>query len=193
MDQEKFLPEVIYKPTLPKEWDPMASVAKIKKLTAVVKPKVIDIIGEFWIAHELIVTKKRPGWTWGRFCEEAGYSDKTPIRWFERYGLPWTKISGPSREPTNVGSRKPPDSENAESPKPLEEENETSPEEKDEVISRVLKRPPGLYDRGEGNEERQKEFKEAMEKALGGPKTRARNAVRPDDGDKRRVHDPVGG
>jgi hypothetical protein len=30
------------------------------------------------------------GWTWGRFCEEAGYHSFTPIRWFEKYSLPIT-------------------------------------------------------------------------------------------------------
>jgi hypothetical protein len=79
-------------PTLPKRWDPRISINKIVQLTDVVKPKVEDIVLEFWIAHEMIVTKRAPGWTWGRFCEEAGYHRATPYRWFEKYGLPITII-----------------------------------------------------------------------------------------------------
>jgi len=60
----------------------------IEQLATVVKPKVADIINEFWIAHEQIVNKKVKGWTWERFCNEAGYGRNTPLNWFEKYNLP---------------------------------------------------------------------------------------------------------
>lgn len=65
----------------------------MEQLTTVVKPKVAEIINEFWIAHEVIVKGKAKGWTWEKFCEEAGYARSTPLRWFERYELPYTKIT----------------------------------------------------------------------------------------------------
>jgi hypothetical protein len=52
------------------------------------------IVGEFWIAHEKLVKKEIPDWTWGRFCGETGYNVKTPYTWFEKYKLPWTKTGG---------------------------------------------------------------------------------------------------
>lgn len=82
-------------PELPKTWDPESSVNQIKKLTAVVKRKVETIVLEFWIAHEMIVLKKIEGWTWGRFCKEAGYHPTTPYNWFEKYGLTYTRSDHP--------------------------------------------------------------------------------------------------
>jgi hypothetical protein len=89
MDEERFLPDIITCPSIPEDWTPEESVLTIKKLTVVVKPKVADIINEFWIAHEQIVKKKAKGWTWERFCEEAGYARKTPLEWFKKYSLPY--------------------------------------------------------------------------------------------------------
>ena len=80
-------------PKLPEIWEPEDSVNKIKRLTSIVKPKVETIVLEFWIAHEMIVLKKVEGWTWERFCKEAGYAHTTPYNWFEKYGLKITKIS----------------------------------------------------------------------------------------------------
>jgi len=34
------------------------------------------------------------GWTWGKFCKETGYAPYTPITWFKKYGLEYTKIAG---------------------------------------------------------------------------------------------------
>jgi hypothetical protein len=58
-----------------------------------VKPRVETIVLEFWIAHEMIVLKKVQGWTWGRFCKEAGYHQSTPYGWFEKYRLKITKMT----------------------------------------------------------------------------------------------------
>ena len=93
-DEERFLPDKVDIPVMPDEWSPDESVITIRKLTLVVKPKIEDIVHEFFVAHEKIVRKECPGWTWYRFCEESGYSPTTPIRWFEKYGLPITKIAG---------------------------------------------------------------------------------------------------
>ncbi len=90
---EWFLPERIKTPVLPKDWKPDDSIAKIKRLTSIVKPKVEDIVVEFWIAHEKIVNKEIKGWTWTRFCREAGYSHVTPYNWFNKYGISYTQIS----------------------------------------------------------------------------------------------------
>jgi hypothetical protein len=92
-DQEKFLPEKMSIPPLPATWTPEDSVGRIKELTSIVKPKVKTIVLEFWIAHEMIVLKKVAGWTWGRFCKEAGYAHTTPYDWFKKYGLAITKTS----------------------------------------------------------------------------------------------------
>lgn len=93
MNEEIFLPEVLQCPSIPNGWTPEEAVLNIKKLTVVVKPKVADIINEFWIAHEVIVNKrgrKFKEWTWERFCKEAGYAETTPVRWFQKYELPYT-------------------------------------------------------------------------------------------------------
>ncbi len=91
MDEEKFLPEKIEAPDLPKEWNPEEAVKRIKKNTSIAKPAVEDIVLDFWIAHEKIVKKEVIGWTWGKFCKEAGYAYQTPYNWFEKYQLPITK------------------------------------------------------------------------------------------------------
>lgn len=93
MEETIFLPEAVICPSIPNDWTPEESVITIKKLTTVVKPKVADIINEFWIAHEMIVTKRVKGWTWEKFCDEAGYSHATPLRWFQKYELPYTAIT----------------------------------------------------------------------------------------------------
>lgn len=92
--EERFLPEVVICPSIPNKWTPEKAVKTIKKLTTVVKPKVAEIINEFWIAHEVIVKKKVKGWTWGKFCEKAGYHRETPLDWFKKYNLPFTQIAG---------------------------------------------------------------------------------------------------
>lgn len=92
----EFLPQRVTEPSLPTEggWSPELAIDKIRKKSNRIqrlKPAVEDIIMEFWIAHEMIVNKKVQGWTWGRFCEEAGYSDRTPINWFLKYGMSYTR------------------------------------------------------------------------------------------------------
>jgi hypothetical protein len=47
--------------------------------------------------------QEMPGWTWGRFCEEAGYDQETPIEWFKKYKLPWTQIAGSDIAENEVG------------------------------------------------------------------------------------------
>lgn len=64
------------------------------------------------------------GWTWERFCKEAGYGHQTPYRWFEKYGLPITKAS-------KGGNVK------LQSPKPLR--SHTKPEVKSDLDKVVLK------------------------------------------------------
>jgi hypothetical protein len=104
MNEEKFLPEKVNMPALPKEWEPEKAVQKITKLTSIAKPAVEDIVIEFWIAHECLVKKKVKGWTWGRFCKETGYDEGTPHRWFEKYGMPITKLTG---RPTSAKAEAP--------------------------------------------------------------------------------------
>lgn len=104
---EQFLPEKITEPALPedKDWTPEKAIRQIQHLSKRIKklkPAVEDIVMEFWIAHEMIVNKKGKGWTWGRFCEECGYHPRTPYTWFDKYGLPRTRISGPSPELKNL-------------------------------------------------------------------------------------------
>ena len=81
-------------PSIPDGWTPEEAV----------KPKVAEIINEFWIAHEQIVTKKIKGWTWDRFCKEAGYNRQTPLLWFQKYELPYT---GEKITPAFAGLPKP--------------------------------------------------------------------------------------
>ena len=45
---------------------------------------------DFWFAHEAIVKGQAPGWTWRKFCEDAGVDHKTPLNWFQKYNLPYT-------------------------------------------------------------------------------------------------------
>jgi kynurenine formamidase len=65
----------------------------LKEIKPERKPKVEDIINRFWIAHEILArrTGKDKKWSWEKFCDESGYHRKTPLRWFEKYGLPYTK------------------------------------------------------------------------------------------------------
>jgi hypothetical protein len=89
---DNFLPEKLQSTiTIPKNWHPENSVKKISKLSSICKPAIEDIIVEFWIAHEKLVTKQIEGWTWGKYCKETGYNENTPYRWFEKYNMPITK------------------------------------------------------------------------------------------------------
>ena len=85
MDTVTEVMEIEFNFNLPEgSYDPESSVRKIQRLTKVVKPKVVEIVREFWIAHEMIVTGKAPkGWTWTRFCRETGYHPTTPYNWFK--------------------------------------------------------------------------------------------------------------
>jgi hypothetical protein len=92
---ENFLPEKLQTTiTIPDNWHPEKSVKKINNLTSICKPAIEDIIVEFWIAHEKLIKKEIEGWTWGRFCKETGYNENTPYRWFEKYNMPITKLTG---------------------------------------------------------------------------------------------------
>lgn len=99
---DNFLPEKLQTTiAIPKNWRPENSVKKINKLTFICKPAIEDIIVEFWIAHEKLVTKQVESWTWGRYCKETGYHPNTPLNWFRKYEMPITKIAG---KPNNENS-----------------------------------------------------------------------------------------
>ncbi len=93
MEEEIFMPEVVEALELPDEWSPEKSIVRIQGWTSLVKPKIANIVREFWIAHEMIVNRKIKDWTWERFCDESGYSRRTPLNWFEKYELPITRIT----------------------------------------------------------------------------------------------------
>ena len=94
MRETFFLPESIQEPEIFQydEWTPESFIQQINKQTKHIerlKPKVEDVIMLFWVAHEKIVNKHPDwtDWTWGKFCEECGYNENTPYRWFQKYGL----------------------------------------------------------------------------------------------------------
>ena len=104
-----------------KESAAMVSNVKTKIIdpSTIAKPAVENIVIEFWIAHEKILTKQAEGWTWERFCDEAGYNRHTPIKWFEKYGMQITRVT--HRE------------EGAKVPTPIPPKKHTNPEVKKQL------------------------------------------------------------
>ena len=108
MRETFFLPESIQEPEIFQydEWTPESFIQQINKQTKHIerlKPKVEDVIMLFWVAHEKIVNKHIDwtDWTWGKFCEECGYSVETPRVWFKKYGLSVTKTAGRKESNSN--------------------------------------------------------------------------------------------
>jgi hypothetical protein len=90
---ELFLPMKMELPPISGSLTPEKAGEIIDEETKGVKPKIEKILCIFYEAHEMIVTKQWPGWTWERFCRERGYDKGTPYRWFEKYAFPITKTS----------------------------------------------------------------------------------------------------
>ena len=117
MSNDFFLPDAIPQPDITQYegWTPESVILQIGKQIKHIerlKPKVEDVIMLFWVAHEKIINKHPDWteWTWGRFCEECGYSDRTPINWFNKYGLAFTRSFSAvgNRSPKNLGDDNPP-------------------------------------------------------------------------------------
>ena len=67
-----------------------ASVGRVRIKAGKIKYAIEDIIEDVWKAHEIIVRYPAPGWTWRRYCSEIGVGNKTPLRWFQKFGLDYT-------------------------------------------------------------------------------------------------------
>jgi hypothetical protein len=169
-----FLPQSITEAPLPsnEEWTPEQAIARIQRTSRRIerlKPAVEDIIMDFWIAHEMIVNKKVQGWTWGRFCEECGYYHNTPLNWFRKYGLSFTKDPR-GREPVlNEKSFKtlnseptPPPTTRPEVKEKLKEINKAI--ESGEITSRDLEGTRKAIDKRGVDKQRQKEVKDQLPK-----------------------------
>jgi len=165
--EDVFLPESVREPSLPgtNEWTPEQAIQKITDISNRVqklKPAVEDIIMEFWIAHEMIVNKKVKGWTWGRFCEQCGYSDRTPINWFQKYGLSYTKTSQGGLRPTkNLVTESSPTTK-PETKEKLKEINQAI--ESGEITNRDLEDTRRALNKTGHNPEKRKEFVDQLPK-----------------------------
>ncbi len=173
MNDNPFLPDEIPQPDLKnaEEWTPEGMIEQVQKLTKRVerlKPAVEDIIMYFWTAHELIVTKheKWKGWTWGRFCEECGYSDWTPMTWFQKYGLSYTRSDNAAKfreqnEPKKLGSTPAPTTD-PEIKEKLKEVNEAI--KQGEISNKDLESTRKAINGRAVDKERQEEFKNHLPK-----------------------------
>jgi len=170
-----FLPQSITEGPLPsnEEWTPEQAIARIQRTSRRIerlKPAVEDIIMDFWIAHEMIVNKKVQGWTWGRFCEECGYSHIAPYRWFEKYGLSYTRSFGAvgnrnrnkSLKFFNDSEPTPPPTTKPEVKEKLKEINKAI--ESGEITNRDLEGTRKAIDKRGVDKQRQKEVKDQLPK-----------------------------
>jgi hypothetical protein len=95
---EIFPSKIPAKVKIPKEWDYTEAIAITKNIFKTMREDGGELLLEFLYAHEYLVNKKIPGKTWGGFCKEVGVDPKTPLNWFEKYRLPFTKIAGRNKE-----------------------------------------------------------------------------------------------
>ncbi len=163
--EDQFLPTEIKEPSLPdnEEWTPESAIERITRLSKRIqrlKPAVEDIIMDFWIAHEMIVNKKVKGWTWGRFCEECGYSTQTAINWFRKYGMAYTQISGPKTEPKNLGLPTPPPTTAPELKESLKEVNRAI--ENKEITDKDLENTRKALSKREVNTEQKEKWEKTI-------------------------------
>lgn len=95
------LPDIVEDTVLSEDqsgWEYDYAVNKCRNLFQTVREGGVDLVLEFLKAHEMLVNKKVEGKTWGAFCDEVGISTQTAVNWFDKYSLPFTKISGPERK-----------------------------------------------------------------------------------------------
>lgn len=99
------LPEVVKGAILSEnqsDWEYNYAVNKCRNLFRTVREGGIDLVLEFLKAHEMLVNKKVGGKTWSVFCDEVGISTRTAVNWFDKYSLPFTKVSGPERKEASM-------------------------------------------------------------------------------------------
>ena len=75
-----------------------ASVGRVRLKVGKIKYAIEDVLKDIWQAHELLVRTIVPGWSWGRYCKEIGINRKTPLNWFQKYGLKYTISRRPLTE-----------------------------------------------------------------------------------------------
>jgi hypothetical protein len=108
--------------------------------------------------------------TWGRFCEECGYSHITPYRWFEKYGLSYTRSFGAvgnrnrnkSLKFFNDSEPTPPPTTKPEIKETLKVINKAI--ESGEITSRDLEGTRKAIDKRGVDKQRQKEVKDQLPK-----------------------------
>lgn len=97
---EDLLPDVIQVPKkYTTNWVYKKAVERCKNYYKEAREGIEGAVLEFYRAHEELVINKPKGKTWGGFCKEVGVSHDTPYRWFDRYGLEWTKVSKGGKKP----------------------------------------------------------------------------------------------
>ena len=73
-----------------------ASAGKAKLAVGRLKYSFEEALGLSWKAHEVIVRNHPAGWSWRRWCKEAGIAHTTPIRWFQKAGISYTITHRPT-------------------------------------------------------------------------------------------------
>ncbi|MDY6986954.1 MAG: hypothetical protein SWQ30_02760 [Thermodesulfobacteriota bacterium] len=66
-------------------------VKTCRNLFKTIRDGGIDVLMRLLRIHEALVHKKLPGKSWSGFCKDLGIDRKTPLNWFARHSLPYTK------------------------------------------------------------------------------------------------------
>jgi hypothetical protein len=196
MTEEMFWPEVIREAPIPEGFTISQAIVRVKVNMGKLKPAVHEIVMDCWYVHELLVQKRgEPGETWGGFCKEVGYDQGTPHEWFKKYGLPVTRIHGrlpdsgkpespkPTKKHTNpeVKMTLTKMTQEIESGRVSDEDIRhvsvaiAKAVESGKANSRVAAPAAIAYKKKTTDTKKKEDFKEAVEEAMGGPKTRIRN------------------
>lgn len=66
-------------------------VKTCKNLFKTIRDGGVDVLVRLVRMHEALVHKKLPGKSWSGFCKDLGIDRKTPLNWFAKHNLPYTK------------------------------------------------------------------------------------------------------
>jgi hypothetical protein len=100
---EELLPEIInveFDLTDLDNLDYDQEVQTCKNLFKTIRDGGIDVLIRLLRVHEALVHKKLPGKTWAGFCKDLGIDRHTPIRWFQKHGLPYSQTAGTKKGAT---------------------------------------------------------------------------------------------
>ena len=135
-----------------------SQVDHTKALIETTKKRVKDCAYDVWLAHEWIVTKQGE-WakiSWKQYCKDIGIDRKTPLNWFQKAGIEYTKTrQKPTEEPSSVIE------------KPMVRETEPEVKERLEEVISDIKESKEIF------QDDLKELVDTIADSLEGPKASA--------------------